>query len=217
MRRSRAFRQTIAYTPPGGAPTTIRGDLYRRGRNIDPGMDDEGGLVTDWVLMTAPDVDLLPLGEVVHPNTGELLWVHGVPDVVPSLLRNVVDHVETKCKTVYRIKTVVDILRDTDATDTNDLGDPVDTATAPPGRSGIPASIVEVSQVLPNDTDLRTLTTWVGWVPAGTDVRRGDRIQVVGPSEGGNPPAGAMFRVEGLTTPVQMGLREIRLDLARSS
>lgn len=216
--KTRAFRQPISYTPPGGPAMVIGGDLYRRGRNIDPGMDDEGGLVTDWVLMTGPDVVPVPLGEVVHPHTGEILWVHGYPDVVSSLLRGGVDHVETKCKTVYRMRTTVDIWRDTDTTDTNDLGDPVDSpATPPPERSGVEASIVEVSQVLPTDTDLRTLSTWVGWVAAGTDVRRGDRLKVVQPSDGGHPPVGALFRVEGVTQPVEFGLREQRLELARTT
>lgn len=208
---SRGFAQELVLAPSaGGPPVTVYGDLFRRGRNVDPGMDPDGGLVIDWVLLVPPGTSVNPLDQVLDPSTGQLFWVHGVPEHVRSLLRQRVDHVEAKLKTVYRVMTTVDILRDTDATDRNDLGDPIDTGgVIPDERVGVPASIVERYEVEPTDRDLRTVGQWVGWVPAGTDVRIGDRVR--------DTTEGFVYRVENITQPVQLALRELRLDLVRAS
>lgn len=205
---SRLYSQTLQITNPGQAPASIQGDLYRRGRNTDPGMDEDGTLVTDWVLICPVGTDVQSNADVVDPATGLVYWVHGVVEQVRSLLRQEVDHIEARLKTVYRFSTTVDILRDEDVTDFNDRGDAVDTGTPPAERQDVPASIVERTQVQPTDTDLRTLASWVGWVPVGTDVRFGDRLR---------RPDGAMFRVETITSPVLVGLRELRLDLTRTA
>lgn len=206
---SRAFSLDLLLTNPGDpAPHAIRGDLFRRGRNTDPGMDNEGTLVTDWVLLVPPTEAIQPLAEVQSVDTGVLYWVHGVPDPHRSLLRGTLDHIEARLKTVYRYPTVVDILRDGDATDFNDLGDPIGTPTVPPERTAVPASVVQRSEIVPTDTDLRTVSSWVGWVPVGTDVRRDDTLRT---------PDGVHYRVDGITVPIHVGLRELRLDLTRSS
>lgn len=211
---SRAFAQTLLLANPGwSTPQSIVGDLFKRGRNTDPGLDEDGTLITDWVLLTPIEGPVIqPTAEIVHPGTGVIYWVHGVPDEVISLLNNEVDHLESRLKTVYRFPTVVDILRDSDNTDTNDLGDPIETDTVvPPERAAIPGSIVERMEVLvpASDVDLRTVTAWVGWVPAGTDVRKNDKVRRISD--------GATFRVEHITAPVHVAMRELRLDLTRTS
>lgn len=211
---SRAFAQTVSLQNPGDpAPQVIACDLFRRGRNTDPGMDEDGTLINDWVLLTpVGGPAILPLAEVVHPISGVVYWVHGVPDPIISLLANAVDHYESKLKTVYRPRTLVDILRDSDRTDTDDLGDPIETdSVVPPERAGIVGSIVERLEVLvpANDVDLRTVTAWVGWVPAGTDVRINDKVR--------RQSDGATFRVEHIVAPVHTAFRELRLDLTRTA
>lgn len=206
---SRAGNQELLLTNPGEPePTVIRGDLFRRGRGANPSMDEDGTVRSEWVVLVAPAVAVQPLAEVQDPATGALFWVHGLPDLQRSLLTGAVDHREAQLRSVYRIPTVVDILRDSDVTNFNDLGDPVDDADATPSeRTGVPASVVERSQIVPTDTDLRTVSTWVGWVPAGTDVQLHDRLR--------RQPDGALFTVDAITLPAELGLRELRLDLTR--
>jgi hypothetical protein len=216
---SRAFSDTLYVANPGEtAAREIKGDLFRKGRNTDPGVDEDGTLIVDWVMLVPPTEAINPYAEVTDPASGALFWVHGIPDPQKSLLRGEIDHYECRLKTVFRPICTVDIWRDSDTGDRNDLGDPVDTnPEPPPERQAVPASIVERSQILPTDTDLRTLTAWVGWVAIGTDVRVGDRVRVASPSPTGTPTVDSLFRVEALTLPVHTGLREIRMDLSRTS
>lgn len=73
-----------------------------------------------------------------------------------------------------RANTTVSILR---GADTDSFGDPVDTLTVV--ATGVTASIIEQRKTVttPVDGNVRQVRFTTGRLPAGTDVRTGDRIK----------------------------------------
>lgn len=74
--------------------------------------------------------------------------------------------------------TVVELWRDTDPNDSDGYGDDTETGTDPL-YTGIPASIVEVSQRAPDPAagDLVNVSALVGRVGSLVDVQEGDRLK----------------------------------------
>ena len=194
------FAQLAQVLNPGAqAAVDVRADVWL---STAGEFDAEGTLLSSWTGLFPPDTVLEPLAEVLVD--GNLLWVSGLPELRRSLLTNYPDHVEAPLKSVRRLETLVDVLRDADSTDTNELGDPVETQPSA-YLIGITASITETSQKTPTaDGDLRTTRVLVGWVPAGTDVRPDDRLQAAD---------GNVYSVEVVTQPFTTGLMDLRLDL----
>lgn len=196
------FAQAVQIQNPGQpAPVDGRADVWQSG----PGeFDLEGTLQSTWTAIFPPGTLIEPLAEVVVD--GRLLWVSGMPEARASLLSGFADHIEATLKSIFRLETVVDVLRDADRVDSNDLGDGVETEPTA-HLTGITAAITETSTKVPTaDGELRTTRILVGWLPAGTDVKRGDRIR---------DAVGRVYGVESVTQPLTTGLLDLRLDLTR--
>lgn len=194
------FAQQAQVLNPG-APEAVetRADVWLSGAGE---FDAEGTLLSSWTGLFPPATVIEPLAEVLVD--GNLLWVSGLPERRVSLLTGFPDHVEAPLKSVRRLETLVDVLRDADTTDVNDLGDQVETQPQA-YLIGLTASITETSQKTPTaDGDLRTTRVLVGWLPAGTDVRTDDRLQAAD---------GNIYSVEVVTQPFTTGLMDLRLDL----
>lgn len=196
------FAQVVTIQNPGQpAPVDGRADVWQSNAGE---FDIEGTLQSTWTAIFPPGTLLKPLAEITFDE--QILWVSGMPEARASLLTGFADHVEATLKSSYRIETVVDVLRDADTSDSNGLGDKVETAPTA-HLSGITAAISETSTKVPTaDGELRTTRVLVGWLPAGTDVRRGDRLR---------DPIGRIYGVESVTQPLATGLRDLRLDLTR--
>lgn len=173
--------------------------------------DPEGTLQATWSGLFPPDTLIKPLAEVYVIDRDLWLWVAGLPTDMRDLLDGTIDHVEAPLKTTFRQLLVVDVLRDTDATDFNELDDPVETG---PAVEAVDMAITEISQRVPtSDGDLRVVHVSVGWTAATVDVRRGDRIRV--PT--GEGAGRTYYSVEQVTQPITTGLLDKRLDLNRTS
>jgi hypothetical protein len=115
---------------------------------------------------------------------------------------------------IARPNTTVDVLRDADATDTDEWDDPTET-DGPAVVEGMPISISEqVTRVWDGTTtpgvtspDTRVLRYNVGRAPHGADVRVGDRLR---------EPDGTVWSV-AQTFPVRSSLLapDLRLELVR--
>lgn len=104
-----------------------------------------------------------------------------------------------------RATTTVSILR---GTTTDGLGDTVDSTTAV--YTGITASIIEQTRTVRrrDEREPRTVRRYVGRLPAGTDLQRGDRIKDE------RTDAVYMFdEYDQLSSPTRVN--DIRLDLRR--
>ncbi len=103
--------------------------------------------------------------------------------------------------------TTVSILR---GTTVNDWGDEVDSDTTV--ATGIPASVMErtLTDIDPSSGDPRTARAVVGGVPAGTDVRDGDRLR-----DERTDITYAIRSISALSNPVFTP--SVRLDLDRTT
>lgn len=207
------FQTPVQIVNPG-EPDPIDGfaDLWQTAAGE---FDEEGTLLASWSAMMPFDTLVKPLAEVFVPSSGRLYWVAGLPEQLTSLLSNVPSHVEMPLRYVLRLPASIDVFRDADADqpssdrDRNRFGDEVETGRGVPADPSSPyladvtGSITELTAQVPDNGDLRTVRVVVGWLPAGTDVRRGDRIRS-GPS---------WYAVEQVTQPIRTGLLDLRLDL----
>jgi len=209
------FAQPVLIINPGETATPTAADLWQGSAGSNGsggGFDEEGTLQAVWTGVFPPGSQLEPLAEVLDVESGRWFWVAALPETRRDLLTGLPDHVEALLNTVYRQLVVVDVLRDANATDANDLGDGVETTPAV-HLAGVAAAITEVTRKVPTtDADLRTVHVVVGWLPAGTDVQRGDRIRVPA-----GDPDGEIYSVDAVTQPIQQGLLDLRLDLTRTS
>lgn len=104
-----------------------------------------------------------------------------------------------------RATTTISVLR---GTSTSGFGDTVDGATV--AASGITASLLEQRKtvVTPDDLMVRTVRYITCRVPAGTDVRTGDRIR--------NDATGDVYVLDGQAQPYSPSrTNDIRLDLRK--
>jgi hypothetical protein len=204
------FAQAVQIINPG-QPSAIA-TVADGWQNEHGEFDVEGTLQSFWTWVFPPDTLVEPLAEVLDIESGRWFWVAGLPETRRDLLTGDVDHVEAVCRSVFRQLLVGDVLRDADTTDHNDLGDQVEGNDL--HLAGVDVAITELTQQVPTtEGDLRTQHVVVGWLPAGTDVRRGDRIRV--PTGGG--PTEAIYTVEAVTQPIRTGLLDLRLDLTRTT
>jgi hypothetical protein len=203
------FAQPVAIINPG-EPSAIA--ALADGWQNDAGeFDDEGTLQSTWTWLFPPGTLVKPLAEILDVESGRWFWVAGLPETRRDLLTGLVDHVEAPTRSVFRQLLVVDVLRDADTADSNDLGDAVETAPTA-HLTGVDAAITDLTQQIPVDGDLRTVHQVVGWVAAGLDVARGDRIRV--PT---GDPDGTVYTVDAVTQPIRTGLLDLRLDLTRTT
>lgn len=212
VRMLEEFVQPVQIVNPGEpAAVDARADLWQAAAGDLENFAADGTLLADWVGVFPPDTLLKPLAEVFDVENDRLFWVAGLPERRRSMLTGLADHVEAKLKTAYRVYASVDVLRDADTADRNDLGDEIETGG--PHLAGVDAAITETTQKVPTtDGDLRTAHVLVGWMAAGTDVRRGDRIRVPA-----GAPDGVIYGVEAVTQPLRTGLLDMRLDLTRTT
>lgn len=105
--------------------------------------------------------------------------------------------------------TVVELWRDTDPNDSDGYGDPVETGDLPL-YTGIPASIIEKSQTVPDPANgaLVNVSAYVGRVGSLVDVVEGDRLK----DRDGSWYA--VLRVHQPSSPVTV--LDKRLELSRS-
>jgi hypothetical protein len=204
------FAQAVQIINPG-QPSAIAavGDGWQ---NNAGEFDAEGTLQSTWTWLFPPGTLVLPLAEILDVESGRWFWVSGVPEARRDLLDGQVDHVEAPTQSIFRQLLVGDVLRDADTTDHNALGDEVEGNDV--HLAGVDVAITELTQQVPTtEGDLRTRHVVVGWIAAGTDVRRGDRIRV--PTGGG--PTEVVYTVDAVTQPIRTGLLDLRLDLTRTT
>jgi hypothetical protein len=163
MISDRGFSEAVTITNPGGAPAAGFADLWR---NDQVETDANGTVLSDWIGLFPPDTDLQPFAEVVQVDGGRVFWVFGETELRKSLLTGLPDHIEARLKAAFRFTTTATALyRDSDSTDTNDLGDEVTTEITV--ATGFPISITEVTLSTPTSSDERVRHGLVGWVDAG--------------------------------------------------
>lgn len=203
------FAQAVAIINPG-QPSAIAavGDGWQSNAGE---FDAEGTLQSTWTWLFPPGTLVEPLAEILDVESGRWFWVAGLPETRRDLLTGELDHVEAPAQSIFRQLLVGDVLRDADQTDVNDLGDQVEGNDV--HLAGVDVAITELTQQVPTtEGDLRTRHVVVGWLAAGTDVRRGDRIRVHDAAELADR---TIYGVDAVTQPIQTGLFDLRLDLTR--
>ena len=106
--------------------------------------------------------------------------------------------------------TLIDVHRDADTSDSDGYGDETETAGAGPVFEGIPASIIERTQRVPDPTsgNFIPVSGVVGRVGSEHALQRGDRIQ--------DTSDGAWYSVTDVTRPQNPAVTlDLRLDLRK--